>query len=125
MTASEIAKSSEKSPNKRATPAVEAGAVPERRPRVDIYENVDELLLLADMPGAKADSVAIHLDGPELTVQAERPWGNGSLRYFRAFRVPDTIDPDGVSAELKQGVLHLHLKKLEAAKPRTIPVRAL
>jgi HSP20 family protein len=94
-------------------------------PRVDVYENPDELLMLADMPGASADSVYVRLEGEQLTLEAERALNSqASVRYFRVFRMPATIDANGISAELKSGVLHVHLKKSEAAKPRTIPIRS-
>ena len=44
--------------------------------------------------------------------------------YERQFHVSDAIDPDGVSAELKQGILRIHLKKGSAHKSRRIPVSA-
>jgi HSP20 family protein len=100
-------------------------AQPERvlRPQVDIYENADELLLLADLPGASSESVDIRLEDGVLTLQADRSSADGrALRYRRAFHVPETVDPEKISAELKLGVLHLHLRKLEKAKPRTIAV---
>jgi HSP20 family molecular chaperone IbpA len=94
-------------------------------PRVDVYENADELLMLADMPGASADSVHVRLEGEQLTLEAERALtSQSSIRYLRMFRMPATIDPDGISAELQSGVLHVHLKKSEASKPRTIPIRS-
>ena len=94
-------------------------------PRVDVYENADELLMLADMPGAQADSVQVRLEGGQLTLEAERALTkDASIRYLRMFRVPAMADPNGISAELKSGVLHVHLKKSEAAKPRSIPIRA-
>lgn len=94
-------------------------------PRVDVYENADELLMLADMPGAHADSVHVRLEGPQLTLEAERMLSkDASIRYLRMFRMPATIDSSGVSAELKCGVLQVHLKKSEAAKPRTIPIQS-
>src|SRR5688500_1835433 len=91
----------------------------ELTPAIDIYENSDELLLLADMPGATADSIAVTVEGPQLTVAAERPEhrGEARVRYQRAFRIPNTVDPDGISAELKDGVLHVRLQKVQAAKP--------
>ena len=46
------------------------------------------------------------------------------VRYYRAFRMPEVIDPNGISADLKQSVLHVHVKKSEAAKPRVIPIRS-
>jgi HSP20 family molecular chaperone IbpA len=94
-------------------------------PRVDVFENADELLMLADMPGADPASVHVRLEGGQLTLEAERALSkDASLRYQRMFRVPATIDPDAISAELERGVLHVHLKKAEAAKPRTIQIKA-
>lgn len=101
--------------------------VREVRPAVDVYENADELLMLADMPGAAADSVKIRIENSLLTVQAQRAANEASeaaLQYHRAFRVPDSVDPEGISAELKQGVLHVQMKKHERAKPRTIQIRS-
>lgn len=93
-------------------------------PRVDVYENADELLLLADVPGAAADSIDVRYEDSELRLEAQRTAANGpKLRYFRAFALPETIDPDRITAELKQGVLHVHLGKVEKAKPRSIAIR--
>jgi HSP20 family molecular chaperone IbpA len=99
----------------------------EVRPAVDVYENADELLMLADMPGASADTVKIRLENSLLTLQAQREVNDGSeaaFQYYRAFQVPDSVDPEGISAELKQGVLNVHLKKHERAKPRVIQIRS-
>jgi HSP20 family protein len=97
----------------------------EVRPRVDIFENTDELLMLADMPGASSDSVSIRLENSLLVMQAQRNTvAAANVQYHRAFQVPETVDPDGISAELKNGVLHVHLRKYEKAKPRAIPIRA-
>jgi len=99
--------------------------VREVRPRVDIFENNDELLMLADMPGATSDTVGIRVESSLLIMQAQRSGAAGAnVQYHRAFQVPDTVDPDGISAELKNGVLHVHLRKYEKAKPRAIPIRA-
>ena len=105
----------------------QARAVREVRPAVDVYENADELLMLADMPGASSESVTIRLENSLLTVQARRGASDGAeiaLQYHRAFQVPDSVDPEGISAELKQGVLHVQMKKLERAKPRMIQIRS-
>lgn len=99
----------------------------EARPAVDVYENADELLMVADMPGASADSVKIRVENSLLTLQAQRTVRDGAdttLQYYRAFQVPDSVDPESISAELKQGVLHVQLKKHERAKPRVIQIRS-
>lgn len=105
-----------------------ARPVREVRPAVDVYENADELLMRADMPGATAESVKIRIENSLLTLQAERAVNDGAdtaFRYYRAFQVPDSVDPEGISAELKQGVLHVQLKKHERAKPRMIQIRSV
>jgi HSP20 family molecular chaperone IbpA len=104
-----------------------SAAVPVRevRPRIDVYENADELLMVADMPGANASSVSIRLDNALLTMSAERTSASGAkIRYHRAFQVPDTVDPEKISAALNNGVLQVHLGKSERAKPRTIQIKA-
>ena len=97
----------------------------EATPPVDIYENDQEVLLLADMPGVRADDTSIRLEPPRLVIEgrASRREGLRPLRYERAFRVGDNIDAVSVSAELQGGVLAVHLKKSEAAKPRKIQVK--
>lgn len=89
-------------------------------PPVDVYENADEFLLLADIPGASDDGLAIELDRGELRLEAKRSGGG----FRRRFTVPDGIDGDGVRAELKAGVLAIHLPKAANVKPRKIQVSA-
>lgn len=93
-------------------------------PAIDVFENDDEVLLLADMPGATAESVAVNVEAGQITIDAERALHGASLRYRRTFELPSMIDEDAISAELRDGVLHLHLKKSEKAKRRVIAVRS-
>jgi HSP20 family protein len=102
-------------------------------PRVDILENENELLLFADLPGVTQDDVDIRFENGELTLHARRPqggggrvawlWENETGDYFRAFRISEEVDSGRIWAELKNGVLTLHLPKVEAAKPRKITVK--
>jgi len=101
-------------------------------PRVDILETEEELLLLADLPGVKEGEVDIRFENGELTLHARRApakrtgallWENEVGDFFRAFRISEQIDAGKIWAELKNGVLTLHLPKVEAAKPRKITVR--
>jgi HSP20 family protein len=102
-------------------------------PRVDILESEDELLLFADLPGVKEDDVDIRFENGELTLHARRQatdvgqgqwlWENVTGDFFRAFRISEEVDASKIWAELKNGVLTLHLPKVEAAKPRKITVK--
>jgi HSP20 family protein len=102
-------------------------------PAVDVFENKDELLILADVPGVEKEAFAIHLEKGKLTIEARRnePAEGNMLAseyrpfdYRRTFLVPQGIDADKIVAELKQGVLHLHLPKAAALKPRQIKIKA-
>ena len=44
-------------------------------------------------------------------------------RFRRVVSLPDDIDPDGVSADYRDGVLHISVKRREATAPRRIPVQ--
>jgi HSP20 family molecular chaperone IbpA len=102
-------------------------------PRVDILEGSDEWTVFADMPGVKADDVDIQYNRGELTVRGKhraanpRPYllhGYEVGDYFRTFQVGENIDPEKIHAELRLGVLIIHLPKSESLKPRKIEVRA-
>jgi HSP20 family protein len=108
--------------------------LPRFAPAVDIYENEEEILLYADMPGVIKEDVAINVDNGRLEISGIRKLqkkGNDTwkefadVEYLRVFAVPQSIDVAKVHAELKEGVLKLHLPKAETAKPRTIKISAL
>jgi HSP20 family molecular chaperone IbpA len=102
-------------------------------PPVDIYESEEEILLFADMPGVLKEDVKVNIDNGTLSLSGIRklqPGGAarweefGDVEYRRNFSVPQTINVEKVYAELKDGVLKLHLPKSEAAKPRLIQINA-
>jgi len=102
-------------------------------PRVDVYENAQEYLLVADLPGVTQEGLNISLHDDELTLDARREAATpGALvaaeyrpiDYFRKFAVPRGIDPDRIEAALADGLLRLRLPKAESLKPRQIPIRS-
>lgn len=102
-------------------------------PLVDIYENDDEILLHAEMPGVRKDDITVNIDNGNLSLSGVRSilhdgaadWEEfGDVEFQRAFSVPQSIDVNNVKAELKDGILALHLPKSEAAKPKTIKIEA-
>jgi HSP20 family molecular chaperone IbpA len=104
-----------------------SAAAPRRAtfPRVDVYENQDEVLLFADVPGAASDGVNVNLDKGELSIRARRSGdGAGGPDYERVFRVSSGIDASKIEAELTNGVLRVRLPKVATLKPRRIQVKA-
>jgi HSP20 family protein len=101
-------------------------------PACDVYEDGKEFLILAEMPGVDEKTVDLRLDRTRLTIEATRPLpgstdaeaGRGSIRYTRAFEVPDTIDAAKIGASLDNGVLSIRLPKAPQARVRQIRVTA-
>lgn len=104
------------------------------RPHVDVRDRGDEVVFVADMPGAKPDSIAVTFDDGVLTVHATvaprdlpgRPlrqeYGIGD--YRRSFRLGDGFDAARIAAECRHGVLTVRVPRLAAVLPRRIEVRA-
>jgi HSP20 family protein len=106
--------------------------IPAVVPLVDIYENDEEILLHADMPGVEKKDITINIDKGRLFLGGVRKFESkgsaqweefGNVEYQRTFSVPQTIDVNKIIAELKDGVLSLHLPKSEAAKPKQIEIK--
>lgn len=101
-------------------------------PPVDIFEVEDGLAVVADLPGVDREAVDIRVENDLLTIQAtvNRPMPGEAVyseyalaNYFRQFRLSDRVDTEKIHAELKHGVLTIHLPKAEAHKPRRITVQ--
>jgi len=104
------------------------------RPNVDILESADELVLVADLPGVKPEEVDIRFEQGELTIHGRvNPRYNEGTKFllneygmgdfYRTFRVSEHVDSTRIRAEYHDGVLLLHLPKVEAVKPRKIAVQ--
>lgn len=101
-------------------------------PRVDIYETERELVLCADLPGVRPEDVDLRYERGELLLQgrvkATARQGSALLNeyeegdFYRSFSIHESIDSSKIEAECKNGVLTVHLPKVEAAQPRQIKV---
>jgi HSP20 family molecular chaperone IbpA len=102
-------------------------------PAVDVFENADEILVIADVPGAPGDAIDVRVENDTLTIATHRPAAPESralgreyeeFDFTRTFRLPRGIDGGNVRAESRDGTLIVRLPKAAAAKPRKIPVSA-
>jgi HSP20 family molecular chaperone IbpA len=104
-------------------------------PRADIYENEDEIIVVADMPGVSAESVEVMLENSVLTINGYiEPMAPEGMTlayseyrvgdYERSFTLSDQIDMDGIQATVDNGVLKLSLPKITEARLRKIPITA-
>jgi len=113
--------------------AQEIQEAPAVAPAVDIFESEAEYLVVADLPGASENDVKIDVDDGELRLEASRrlehrghalSWEFDPNDYRRIFRIPEAVDTGKITAELKRGVLTLHLPKSDEVRPRSITVKA-
>jgi len=117
------------------TPAPDGGNQLRRWiPATDLVENESEYVLRADLPGLTQDDVSIELDDNVLTLSGERKAEHegreeGYYRLERAFgsfarslTLPDGVDPDGITANFRNGVLEVRVPKPEQRKPRKVAI---
>ena len=103
--------------------------------RVDVSENQDAYLLQAELPGIRKGDIHIHIDGPVVSISAERKPGEEpkegermlrSERYFgtisRSFQLGQDIDEGRANARFNDGVLILSLPKKLASQARRLVI---
>ena len=114
-------------------PGVEEGQF---LPTFDVRETKDAYIFKADLPGVKESDLDISITGNRLTVSGKREaeekqegdtWYAYERSYgsfTRSFTLPEGIDPDHVRAELKEGVLALHVPKRPEVQPKRVQLKS-
>jgi len=104
-------------------------------PLCDIYEEGDNIVVKAELPGLDRNDIDVQVENNVLTLRGERKRENEvksenlfrTERYYgtftRSFTLPATVDTEKIRAEYKEGVLLLTMPKVEEAKPRKIKVQ--
>jgi HSP20 family protein len=104
------------------------------KPAVDIFHTAEGVFIKADLPGVKKENVSVELKDNLMTLKGERTAAisvesNRCYRqercfgtFFRAFTLPERINPEHIQAVLKNGVLEIHLPRPAEDKPRMVPV---
>lgn len=111
-----------------------SSATAEWAPAVDIKEEADKFVLHADLPGVKPEDIDVSMENGILTIKGEkqteaktekegykrveRTYGS----FYRRFSLPDTANPDAISATSKHGVLEITIPKRESVQPKKISV---
>lgn len=103
-------------------------------PNVDIYENKDQIVLEAELPGMNREDFELTIENNLLTLRGERRFekkdeGDNFHRveraygaFSRSFTLPPTVSSENVTAEYKNGVLRVVLQKREEVKARRIEI---
>src|SRR5919206_436661 len=103
-------------------------------PTVDIYENKDQIVIEAELPGMNREDFDLSFENNVITLRGERRFEKkdesdnyhrversyGS--FTRSFTLPQTVQADNATAEYKNGVLRVVLHKREEVKARRIEI---
>ena len=103
-------------------------------PPVDIYEEKEILMVMADMPGVGENGVSVNFDKGILTIKGNveakaregfrRMYGEyGEGNYERSFSVPAEIDVEKIEGVMKNGVLTVRLPRAQKPEARKIPIK--
>ena len=105
-------------------------------PSVDIFENDNEVVIKAELPGMDAKNIEVRLENNVLLLKGERHFEKEAKEenyhrvereygsFSRSFSLPTAVDGDKVNAEYKDGVLKIVLPKKEERKPKPIKIAA-
>lgn len=103
-------------------------------PSVDIFEEESAIVLQAEVPGMKSEDIHVSVDNGVLSLSGERTFESDEKRenyhriergygaFTRSFVLPKTVDPEGIEADLRDGVLSLRLPKKPVAQARRISI---
>jgi HSP20 family protein len=109
----------------------------EWKPATDIAETDKEFLFKAELPGVKKEDISVELEGNTLTIKGERKQEKEEKdkkmhrverfygSFMRSFTLPENVNAKAISAEMKEGVLQVHLPKTAApeSKPTKVEVK--
>jgi HSP20 family protein len=105
-------------------------------PSADIFENDNEIVVKAELPGLNAKDIEVRLENNVLTLKGERRFEKEAKEenyhrvereygtFCRSFSLPVMVNEDKVTAEYKDGLLKIVLPKKEEVKPKPIKVAA-
>jgi HSP20 family protein len=106
-------------------------------PPVDLYETATDFVLTAELSGLTREQIEIHAEDNRITIRGQRPTGPGGKevpceqfhrverghgRFSRAFALPEAIDVDAVSADLRDGLLTVTIPKAAGRASRRVEV---
>ena len=106
-------------------------------PRVDIKEEANQFVLFADIPGVEPQDIEVQMDKGMRTIKGERSVeqrteGETFSRierrhgsFHRRFALPDSANPDGITATGRNGVLEIVIPKRPETTPRRIQVGSI
>ena len=79
----------------------------ERQPLVDIFDEEDHVLVIAELPGVEENQISTTVEGDILTLSA----ANGERKYYKEVVLPAKVDASDLKSKYKNGVLEIRMSK--------------
>jgi HSP20 family protein len=103
-------------------------------PAIDLVEGEDEILLLADLPGVKKENLELTVQGNILSIRGEKKLEEPTKArkvvrtetwvgsFSRTINLPDTVNPEKIEAQLRDGILRVRIAKREESRRRAVQI---
>jgi HSP20 family protein len=82
-----------------------------REPLVEVYEEGEQIVVIAEMPGVVKDDIELKATNRSLTISTKE--GIPGRRYFKEISLPGNVNSDVAKARLTNGILEIKLKRLD------------
>jgi len=103
-------------------------------PQADVCESQDAIHLYVEIAGMDPDDIELKVDTGKLSLRGERARGHRRQKsyhqseilmgpFHRSFVLPENVDPDGIEANYKQGILEIVIPKAQKPKKERVPVK--
>jgi len=79
-----------------------------REPIVDVFDEKDHILLIAELPGISEENIKINLEGDILKLSAE----NKDRKYAKEVLLPSKVKKESMKSSYKNGMLEIKLEKI-------------
>ena len=105
-------------------------------PPGNVAETKEDLRLTAELPAMTIDDIEIEVENNVLSLRGQKReeeekedrkyhvWERSYGSFERSFTLPRTVKPEEISADFKDGILHVHMPKAAEAKSRKIAIKA-
>jgi HSP20 family protein len=102
-------------------------------PPINVFQQGENILVIVELPGVDKDDLQVQVKDSTIRISGrkavefpeevsvhrrERVWGD----FDRTLSLPVQLDPEGIKAEYRDGILALFLARAESDKPRTIAI---
>jgi len=88
-----------------------AGSIKEREPIVDIFEEEDQIRVMAELPDVEENQINLNMDNNTLTISTDTP----DRKYYKKVELPDPVQKDSIESSYRNGILEVKLKKIKDA----------